>query len=144
MNDLKLYIIRIIIVASIVQLGTVIIGPKYKKIYSFAGAVFIVFAMLSIPNVNVEKFSISGYSDFETKDSTVSELFTNAVSQKVEYGIYNTFGIETIVDVLTDNEFTKIEIIVKCKCSDEMAYRIEEYVTKTFCTQRDEVVVLGE
>ena len=46
MNELKAYIIRLVIVTAIVELGAVITGEKYKKIYSLVGAVFIVFAPL--------------------------------------------------------------------------------------------------
>ena len=144
MNDLKSYVIRIIIVASIVQFGTIAIGQKYKKIYSFIGSVFIIFTMLSIPNVDVGSFFNFKYNELQSDNITVSERFTTEVSRKIQEEIHNVFGIDSTVDVLTDNEFSKIKIVVKCSCSDEVLYRIEEYVLKTFCTQKDEVIVVSE
>ena len=144
MNELKAYIIRLVIVTAIVELGAVITGEKYKKIYSLVGAVFIIFAMLSFPGVDLTNVSFKNHEAIKFYSEGISERFTYGVSQKIKDAITEVFDKEVFVFVSTDSSYSKICITIKCECSDEMRYKIEEYVTKTFCSSNDEVIIISE
>ena len=147
MDDFKLYIIRIIIILSIVQLGIIISGEKYKKLYSLAGAVFIVFAILSFPKTDFfELFNISYPTQAEIGigEENISTAFTESVSDKIEDGIKENYNIKANVTVTTDEKFSKLYITVDCDCSEDICVKINDYVKKTFCTQNDEVITANE
>ena len=143
MSDFKLYIIRIIIVVSIVQLGVVMSGQKYKKLYSLVGAIFIVFAMLSFPDFDFGYFNINYPSQtvIETGEDNIAKTFTDSVSKKIEEGIKETCNTEADVTVQTDENFSNLHITIACCCPEEISAKINEYVKKTFCTQNDEVII---
>lgn len=144
MNELKTYIIRIIVVAAIVQLGVIVSGERYKKIYSLVGAIFIVFVILMIPSINLKEISFDDYKKIDFDEITISRQFTDNVSKKIKENIMVTFGIDANVNVTTDSSYSNICVTVACECSDELKYRIEEYVKKTFCTPSDEVIMISE
>ncbi len=143
MSDFKLYIIRIVIVVSIVQLGVVMSGEKYKKLYSLVGAIFIVFAMLSFPDFEFGNFNLNFPlpTDIETEEDNIARTFTKSVSDKIEAGIKETCNTEADVTVQTDENFSKLHITIDCCCPEEISVKIDEYVKKTFCTQNDEVII---
>ena len=143
MSDFKLYIIRIVIVVSIVQLGVIMSGEKYKKLYSLVGAIFIVFAMLSFPNFDFGYFNFNYQlqTGVETGEDNIAKAFTESVSEKIEDGIKETCNTEADVTVQTDENFSKLHITIDCCCPEEISVKIDEYVKKTFCTQNDEVII---
>ena len=147
MNDFKLYIIRIIIILSIVQLGIMISGEKYKKLYSLVGAIFIIFAFLSFPKSDFfGLFNISYHTQAKIRigEENISKAFTESVSDKIEDGIKENYNIKANVIVTTDEKFSKLYITVNCDCPEDICVKINEYVKKTFCTQNDEVITTND
>ncbi len=144
MNEFKSYIIRIIIVAAVVQFGTLVSGEKYKKTYSFFGAIYIIFVLLSFPEFSIDKLSYKYDSNIKSEigESVITRQFTDNVAKKISESIMLVFNLRADVTVSTDSTYSKICIVIDCNCSDEEKYRIEEYVRKTFCTPEDEVTLI--
>lgn len=143
MDDFKLYIIRIIIIVSIVQLGVIISGEKYKKLYSLVGAIFIIFAIISFPDFNYANLSLFTSSNYqgEYNNETVAEAFTRSVCEKIKEAIEENYGIKSDVFVSTDESFSRLYIEIICDCDNELLATVEEYVKNNFCTNNDEVII---
>jgi len=144
MNEMKTYIIRLIIVTATVELGAIITGEKYRKIYSLVGAVFIIFALLSLPKTDISGVAFQNHKTIEFEADGIAKRFTDGVAQRIKYDILNVFDTEVSVFVTTDNSYSKICITIKCECSDEIKFKIEEYVSKNYCSSDDEVIMVGE
>ena len=147
MDNIKAYIIQIIIVASIVQLGGLLVsGKSYQKLYKLVGAIFLMLTMFSLPKANLKQIvdtSINHSQLDEVGEDYISMEFTQKVSEKIRNSIQSQYGIESEVTVTTDKSYTAISIHVLY--DGEIApVELKQYVIDKFCTQNDEVIVVGK
>lgn len=147
MDNIKIYIIQIIIVASIVQLGGLLVsGKSYQKLYKLVGAIFLMLTMFSFPNANLKQIvdnSINYSQPDEVGADYISTEFTQKVSEKIRNSIQSQYGIESEVTVTTDESYTAISIHVSYDGEIEPV-ELKQYVIDKFCTQNDEVIVVGK
>lgn len=147
MDNIKAYIIQIIIVASIVQLGGLLVsGKSYQKLYKLVGAIFLMLTMFSLPKANLKQIvdtSINHSQLDEVGADYISMEFTQKVSEKIRNSIQSQYGIESEVTVTTDKSYTAISIHVSYDGEIEPV-ELKQYVIDKFCTQNDEVIVVGK
>lgn len=147
MDNIKIYIIQIIIVASIVQLGGLLVsGKSYQKLYKLVGAIFLMLTMFSFPKANLKQIvdtSINHSQPDEVGEDYISMEFTQKVSEKIRNSIQSQYGIESEVTVTTDKSYTAISIHVSYDGEIEPV-ELKQYVIDNFCTQNDEVIVVGK
>lgn len=147
MDNIKIYIIQIIIVASIVQLGGLLVsGKSYQKLYKLVGAIFLMLTMFSLPKANLKQIvdnSINHSQLDEVGEDYISMEFTQKVSEKIRNSIQSQYGIESEVTVTTDKSYTAISIHVSYDGEIEPV-ELKQYVIDKFCTQNDEVIVVGK
>ena len=147
MDNIKAYIIQIIIVASIVQFGGLIIsGKSYQKLYKLVGAIFLLLTIFSFPTANIKQIldtSIS-YSQYDDSGANyISMEFTEKVSAKIKQSIKSQYGIESEVTVTTNENYTAISVHILYDGEVDTA-QLRQYVLDNFCTQNDEVIVVGK
>lgn len=147
MDNIKAYIIQIIIVASIVQSGGLLVsGKSYQKLYKLVGAIFLMLTMFSFPNANLKQIvgtSINYSQPDEVGADYISMEFTEKVSEKIRNSIQSQYGIESEVTVTTDESYTAISIHVSYDGEIDPV-ELKQYVIDNFCTQNDEVIVVGK
>jgi hypothetical protein len=147
MDNIKAYIIQIIIVASIVQLGGLLVsGKSYQKLYKLVGAIFLMLTMFSLPKANLKQIvdnSINHSHPDEVGADYISTEFTQKVSEKIRNSIQSQYGIESEVTVTTDESYTAISIHVLYDGEIDPV-ELKQYVIDNFCTQNDEVIVVGK
>lgn len=147
MDNIKTYIIQIIIVASIVQLGGLLVsGKSYQKLYKLVGAIFLMLTMFSLPKANLKQIvdtSINHSQPDEVETDYISMEFTQKVSEKIRNSIQSQYGIESEVTVTTDESYTAISIHVLYDGEIDPV-ELKQYVIDNFCTQNDEVIVVGK
>ncbi len=147
MNNIKAYIIQIIIVASIAQIGGLMVsGKSYQKLYKLVGAIFLMLTIFSFPTAEIKQLSDTSINyplpDDAGTDYIYTE-FTNKVSEKIKNSIKNQYGIECEVTVTTDKNYSNMSIQVVCNNEIDTTV-LKQYVTDNFCTQNDEVIVVGK
>ena len=147
MDNIKVYIIQMIVVASIVQFGGLAVsGKAYRKLYKLVGAIFLMLTIFTFPNANVKQIletSIVYSPPVETGTDYVNSEFTKKVSEKIKNSIKSQYGIESEVTVVTDENYTSMSIRVIADGKID-TFALRQYVIDNFCTQNDEVIVVGK
>lgn len=149
MEKIKLYIIKIILVAAVVQIGGLIVGSKsYQKLYKLIGGVFVIIAMISFPTINISEITDDlNYETIETslvQGDFIKSEFANRVSDKIKADIEDRFEKRCDVYVDIDDDFSKLNIRVSAAFDEESARLIQKYITESYCAESDEVIVVNE
>lgn len=147
MENIKAYIIQIILVASIVQFGGLAVsGKAYQKLYKLVGAIFLMLTIFSFPNTNIKQIldaSIVYSQPEEAGADYINSEFTKRVSEKIKNSVKSQYGIESEVTVVTNENYNGMSIWI-IPDSKIDTFELRQYVINNFCTQNDEVIVVGK
>lgn len=148
MSEIKLYVIKIIAVAAVVQLGGIFISRKsYQRLYRLIGGIFIILTMISFPHIKEYKLSVETFDEvYETEytNKFLETQFTEKVSRKIADDIRNIYGVECDVAVSTNEEFSRLLIEISGEYDENNIDSIRQHVIQNFCTQNDEVILIND
>ncbi len=143
MEEIKIYIIKMVILSVLIQLiGSLIKKDSFKRIYNLVGGIMVVFTLLGIPIENAKlKMSDSYDNEFYNDNTNIIENeFTKIVSEKIKKDIKETFGFDGDVEVNSD--LNKLKITIKGNIK-ECSQDINKYIRDKYCTDNDEVELIN-
>lgn len=136
----------IVVISIFIQIGKNFLdNSQYEKLYKLISAFFImiiIFLMLfpNISKVYVDKNQYSAGA-FDTNETNLKDKFEENLEQIIENDIHNKFYVNYDIRVETDFEALKVFIL---KTDTTNAKDIAEYVRNTYCTPKDEVIMINE
>ncbi|MBQ4527398.1 MAG: hypothetical protein II998_04925 [Clostridia bacterium] len=146
MNTFKFYIIKIIIVSSVVQLGGLLITDNgFKKLFKLIGSVMLLVSIASVPGCD-KQFDVNTNSQYNINISdfnSINEEFTENVEKIIENDLKERFSLEFFRVKVTSDYYT-MKIYVNGMFSEAEKIEIEKHLKTTYCTSHDEVNVNNE
>ena len=140
-----MYVIKIIILCALIQLGSVIIhGKKYKKLYVLAGGILIVHTLFSFPPLSMDVADLWIAESEYVQTYEIKPVFEQKVSETIKNNLFDNLNLSADVDVFVSEDYTSLKVDVICKNKDIDISLVEEYVKKTFLNEKDEVRVVCE
>jgi len=145
MYSLKLYIIKIIAIVAVLQIGGLFINkPSFARLYTLTGAIILITALFSFPDIdfNLPKVNVSDNSTLPAFEDAFKKTFENNLADKITNSIYKNFNLNCKVDIETDMEHMEIYVLYDSKniSPDELS----DYIKSVYCTQNDRVVINNE
>lgn len=145
MNEIKKYILKLIILIIAVQIGNVFLNKTaYNKLFnSICGVIISLMIVMPVINfVKTCKFTDSN-SNFKDANSYVSvkDTFENNLGAIIHDDILNKFNINCKVKVNTD--YSSINICIVCN-NNINKNEIIAYVKNKYCNVNDAVVMKSE
>ena len=145
MYNIKLYIIKIVVVVTILQFGSLFINTvSYKQLYAIMGGIVLMGTIFSVPDINVDfsGFEYAGDTSTVKFDELLNEEFEVSVEQLVKNDLQKYFNLNASVNVDTIDDSLVIQIIYD---SEYIASKeIHDYIRNNYCTENDRVVVENE
>ena len=145
MYSLKLYIIKIIIVVAILQIGAMFINVRsYDRLYSLVGGIILIGTVLSVPDIklNLSSPDILTQTEIPVLEDVVGKTFENNLQELIQEDIYQNYKIRCEVKIKTDME--KLEIYVICNSNSISDTELYNYVKNSYCTENDKVVIMND
>lgn len=146
MGNIKHFAMMIVIVSVFMQIGkTILANSQYEKLYKIISAFFImiIITLMIFPSIN--KVFVTENKNFKTSfvdsDTNIKNEFEKKLEQIIENDIHNKFYVNYDIQVKTD--FKKLKIYIS-NANRPNEKGIAEYIKKTYCTAKDEVIVLNE
>ncbi len=145
MYSIKLYIIKVIIVVAILQIGSLFINiPSYKQLYAIAGGIILISTFFSLPATKVEFPDVNIPEKTEIADyQNIWQIESEKNIEKLIYDdLVKEYHLECIVEVQTDMKTLNINISYNNEnVSPDQIY---DFVKKKYCTDNDKVIVENE
>ena len=102
--------------------------------------------IFSFPNTNIKQIldaSIVYSQPEEAGADYINSEFTKRVSEKIKNSVKSQYGIESEVTVVTNENYNGMSIWI-IPDSKIDTFELRQYVINNFCTQNDEVIVVGK
>lgn len=147
MDYFKGYIIKIIVLCAMLQLGSFVISTEsFKRLYKLVGSVMLMVSILNLPSCNAEYKIPYTDPDYTVEtDNNINQEFTENVKDVIYKDIKETYKIESFrVEVKSDYVSISISIFVYGNFSDEIKDSLLKYIKSKYCTDEDEVIVKNE
>ncbi|MBO7288800.1 MAG: hypothetical protein J6V03_02250 [Clostridia bacterium] len=146
MDNIKHFAAMIVIVSVFIQIGkTFLSNTQYEKLFKIISAFFImiIIILMIFPNVNKVFITENQYfkNSFEQDETNIKSEFEKRLEQTIENDIHNKFYVNYNVEINTDFKSLKIYIL---KTGSSKEKDIAEYIKTTYCTPKDEVIMIGE
>lgn len=146
MSEVKLYVIKLIVLIIVIQIGNVFLSKTaYKRIFNSVCGV-IISLMIVMPLfefVTSFRADITDRSDSKTKSYiSFKDIFQNNLKKIIENDIRGCFNIKSDVEVNTD--FSELKIIIHTETNNSNSNKIADYVKNKYCGEKDTVVIKNE
>lgn len=145
MDSFKQYIIRIIVLCAVVQLGSVLItNDGFKRVYKLAGSIMLMISFLSLPSCNTKlDFDFIEQNKTVSTDDLLNGEFTDRVEKMISDDLKENFKLQFFrVEVTSD--YSSINISVYGYFTNDEIATVENYIKNKYCTSEDEVMVKNE
>lgn len=144
MNEIKGFIVRLIVLSFLIQVcGMFIRNSSLKKLYNLICGIILICTILNIPITDMG-FSFALPEDefsYEESQFDVKRDFTDKVSQKIKNDLSTQYGFSGSVEVQSD--FRNLNIIVY-GAEDYEKEVIKKYIKDKYCTEKDRVEFSSE
>lgn len=144
MNEIKGFIIRLIVLSFLIQVcGMFIRNSSLKKLYNLMCGIILICTILNIPITDMGFSFMLPEDEFSYEESQIDikQEFTDKVSQKIQNDLLTRYGFEGSVEVQSD--FRNLDIIVY-GVEDYDKEVIEKYIKDKYCTEKDRVEFSSE
>ena len=146
MSDVKLYVIKLIVLIIVIQIGNVFLSKTaYKRIFnSVCGVIISLMIVMPIFEfVTSFRADITDRSDSKTESYiSFKDIFQNNLKKIIENDIRGCFNIKSDVEVNTD--FSELKIIIHTETNNLNSKKIADYVKNKYCGEKDTVVIKNE
>lgn len=146
MSEVKLYVIKLIVLIIVIQIGNVFLSKTaYKRIFNSVCGVIIslMIVMPILKFVTSFRADITDRSDSKTESYTsFKDIFQNNLKKIIENDIQTGFNIKSDVEVNTD--FSELKIVIHTETNNLNSKKIADYVKNKYCGEKDTVVIENE
>lgn len=145
MYSLKLYIIKIIVVVAILQIGGLFINIRsFARLYTLAGAIILVITIFSFPDIKLKNYEagVTGKAVVPVFEDALEKTFENNLADKIMKSVYEDLNLTCEVKIYTDME--QVEIYVFYENNDISPEELSNYIKSVYCTPKDRVVINNE
>ena len=145
MESIKLYIIKIIVVVAVLQIGGFFINIRsYNHLYSLVGGVILIATIFSAPGIKIDTnyLDLSHKEEIPAFEDTIENTFETRVEEMIAEGLHKKYKTQCRVEVDTDFEKLKINVFFDNELISNN--EIYNYIKNTYCTEKDKVVINNE
>jgi len=145
MYSLKLYIIKIIVVVAILQIGGLFINIRsFARLYTLAGAIILVITIFSFPDIKLKIYEadVTEKAVVPVFEDALEKTFEKNLADKIMKSVYEDLNLTCEVKIYTDME--QVEIYVFYENKNISPEELSNYIKSVYCSPKDRVVINNE